>query len=65
MFLQVILSLLLQFSLFSLAAAAPVHTQDAVGYGAGGGVLGFVVLILDIICWGMFPSPAIDLRIEL
>jgi hypothetical protein len=54
---QAFLSLLLQFSIFSLASAAPIHTQDnTVGYGAGGGIIGFVVLILDIICFSMWTS---------
>ncbi|KAF2264393.1 hypothetical protein CC78DRAFT_533256 [Lojkania enalia] len=47
--LQLFLSLLLQFV---LADAAPVSAQghgNSWQYGAGGGVVGFVVLILDII----------------
>jgi hypothetical protein len=52
MMLQALLTLLLQFAFFSLSAAAPVTTQDnAVGYGTGGGVIGFVVLVLDIIAF--------------
>ncbi|KAF2745452.1 hypothetical protein M011DRAFT_488061 [Sporormia fimetaria CBS 119925] len=51
MMLQSFIGLLLQFLFFSLASAAPVTTQgnNTVGYGAGGGVVGFVVLVLDII----------------
>ncbi|KAK3678140.1 hypothetical protein LTR78_002236 [Recurvomyces mirabilis] len=53
------LSLLFQFCLAALAAAAPLATENAhvLGmnssqqYGTGGGVLGFIVLILDIIVW--------------
>lgn len=49
MMLHALLALLLQLS---LAAAAPVSAQghgNSWQYGAGGGVVGFVVLILDII----------------
>jgi len=52
---QSTLGLLFQLlSLLSLAAAAPVTTAGHHGaqpwhYGAGGGVVGFIVLILDII----------------
>jgi hypothetical protein len=52
MMLQALLSLLLQFAFFSLTSAAPVHTEsNAIGYGTGGGVIGFVVLVLDIIAF--------------
>ncbi|KAF2737772.1 hypothetical protein EJ04DRAFT_561201 [Polyplosphaeria fusca] len=55
MMFQAFLSLLLQFSLFSLAFAAPsgkVSIQDtALSGGIGGGVIGFIVLVLDIIVW--------------
>jgi hypothetical protein len=55
MMMQALLSLLLQLSLFSLVSAAPVSVSSSnVGGGVGGGVVGFVVLILDIIAWGMF-----------
>ncbi|PQE11084.1 Cardiolipin synthase protein [Rutstroemia sp. NJR-2017a BVV2] len=47
------LSLLLQFLLFTLAVAAPIVETTGHGnawkYGSGGGVVGFIVLILDII----------------
>lgn len=47
-------------SLLSFALAAPVSatttTQNAWQYGAGGGVVGFIVLILDIIAIRMPPS---------
>ncbi|KAH9908837.1 hypothetical protein F4778DRAFT_714191 [Xylariomycetidae sp. FL2044] len=52
------LSILLQFCLAALAFAAPIAdetltTTEAAPwqYGTGGGVLGFIVLILDIIVW--------------
>ena len=54
---QFALSILVQLSLLSLAAAAPITTQSH-GYeyqwqhGAGGGVVGLIVLILDIIALG-------------
>jgi len=44
--------MLLQFAMFSLAMAAPITTEshgNTWQYGAGGGVVGFIVLILDII----------------
>lgn len=52
---QAALQMLLQLSLLSLAEAAPVtvQTQNAWRYGAGGGIVGFIVLILDIIVFGM------------
>ncbi|KAM3074146.1 hypothetical protein ACMFMG_003032 [Clarireedia jacksonii] len=53
MFRNTLSSLLLQFFLFTLAVAAPiVETQghgNAWKYGSGGGVVGFIVLILDIL----------------
>lgn len=52
------LSLLLQFAFVALAAAAPITTEshgNAWQYGAGGGVLGFIVLILDIIVFCKLP----------
>ena len=43
-------SLLLQFAMFSLAMAAPVTIQEnAWKYGSGGGIIGLIVLVLDII----------------
>lgn len=56
-------SFILQLCLATLAFAAPVAdktllTTTAAGnswsYGTGGGIIGFVVLILDIIVFGMF-----------
>ncbi|KAF2664795.1 hypothetical protein BT63DRAFT_460284 [Microthyrium microscopicum] len=49
---QTLLSIILELCLFSLAEASPISTQNhgnAWRYGAGGGVVGFIVLILDII----------------
>lgn len=52
-----ILTLLLQFAFYSFAFAAPAVEVASHGnswqYGAGGGVIGFVVLVLDIIVWSM------------
>ncbi|KAI0128307.1 hypothetical protein BJ170DRAFT_682103 [Xylariales sp. AK1849] len=54
--LQRALSLFLQLCLATLAFAAPVANEittaghgDAWQYGTGGGILGFIVLILDIL----------------
>jgi hypothetical protein len=50
---------LLQFLLFALALAAPVDVnavqENAWKYGTGGGVIGFIVLILDIMVFSTFP----------
>jgi hypothetical protein len=47
---QVALALLLQLS---VCMAAPITTQGTNWQGpTGGGVLGFIVLVLDIIAWG-------------
>ncbi|TGO27709.1 hypothetical protein BPAE_0038g00550 [Botrytis paeoniae] len=46
------LAFLLQFFFFALAFAQPIETAghgNAWKYGSGGGVIGFIVLILDII----------------
>ena len=52
------LSFLLQFLFTTLAFAAPLADETvsanwntATNYGAGGGVVGFIVLVLDIIVW--------------
>ncbi|KNG51591.1 hypothetical protein DDE82_008761 [Stemphylium lycopersici] len=47
------LSLLLQLSMFMLAEAAPITAQTAKPWqaGTGGGIIGFIVLVLDIIAW--------------
>ncbi|KJX97732.1 hypothetical protein TI39_contig468g00013 [Zymoseptoria brevis] len=50
-------SLFLQFFLAALTFAAPIHDEiitiqaDAWQYGTGGGIIGFIVLILDVIVW--------------
>lgn len=54
--LQYVLNILLQLSLASLAIAAPVHAENhgnAWQYGTGGGLAGFIVLVLDLIVFGM------------
>lgn len=56
-------SLILHACLASLALAAPVATeittQDITPVGQyGGGVVGFIVLILDILVWSTFPLPS-------
>ncbi|QDS72712.1 hypothetical protein FKW77_003480 [Venturia effusa] len=46
------LAMMLHFLMFSLVTAAPITTEshgNSWQYGAGGGVVGFIVLILDII----------------
>ena len=57
MFQSAFFSLLLQLSLFSFAMAEETLVANSHGntwqYGAGGGVLGFIVLILDIIVFSM------------
>ena len=54
-------SILLQLGLATLGLAAPVSTEsldNSWQYGTGGGLLGLVILILDIIVFGMFSSIA-------
>jgi len=54
--LQIALGLLFELLLCSLASAAPITAEshgNAWQYGAGGGVLGFIVLVLDIIVFSM------------
>lgn len=53
-----VLSLLLQLSMFMMAEAAPITAQGAEPWqaGTGGGIVGFIVLVLDIIAWSTFPS---------
>lgn len=55
MFYNVFLSLLVQLCLVSFAAAEETFkAQDnAWAYGSGGGVLGFIVLVLDILVFSM------------
>lgn len=46
-------SILLQLSLAALCYAAPLSTtsSNASQYGTGGGIIGFIVLVLDILVW--------------
>lgn len=55
-----VLSLLLQLSMFMLAEAAPITAQSAKPWqaGTGGGIIGFIVLVLDIIAWSKYPQCA-------
>ncbi|KAK3217067.1 hypothetical protein GRF29_1g1857900 [Pseudopithomyces chartarum] len=49
---QLVLAALLQLSMGLLVEAAPVSAQGTAWQGpAGGGILGFVVLVLDVIAW--------------
>lgn len=52
---QFVLAALLQLSMGLLVEAAPVTAQGTSWQGpTGGGILGFIVLVLDIVAWGMF-----------
>ncbi|CAK4034977.1 Cardiolipin synthase [Lecanosticta acicola] len=59
MFQQTPINLLLQLCLAALAWAAPIADEvtttqgmnPSQKYGTGGGIIGFIVLILDIIVW--------------
>jgi hypothetical protein len=55
-----VLAALLQLSMFLLVEAAPVTVQSAKPWqaGTGGGIVGFIVLVLDIIAWSTCPWPA-------
>ena len=54
---QLAISALLQLSLALLADAAPITTQGTSWQGpTGGGIVGFIVLILDIIAWGSYAT---------
>ncbi|KAF2642966.1 hypothetical protein P280DRAFT_477831 [Massarina eburnea CBS 473.64] len=49
---QLALAALLQLSLAFFVEAAPVTTQSTAWQGpTGGGILGFIVLVLDVIAW--------------
>jgi hypothetical protein len=56
-----VIAALLQLSFFMLAEAAPVSAMSAKPWqaGTGGGIVGFIVLVLDIIAWSksMLLSP--------
>lgn len=51
--------LFIQFLLFALTFAQPIDTQavqeNAWKYGTGGGVIGFIVLVLDILVFSQSP----------
>ncbi|KAL1582969.1 hypothetical protein WHR41_08245 [Cladosporium halotolerans] len=46
-------NLLLQICLAALCHAAPLSTtsSNATQYGTGGGIVGFIILVLDILVW--------------
>ena len=47
------ISLFLQMLLASVVMAAPVHIEsNSWQYGTGGGIIGFIVFILDVIAIG-------------
>lgn len=47
---QTSLLLALQVAFASMVAAAPIHAEsNSWQYGTGGGIIGFIVLILDLI----------------
>ena len=60
---QPILSLLLQLWLAALALAAPIAdetfstTSSSVGYGTGGGIVGLIILVLDVLVFSAFQPP--------
>lgn len=56
------------FLLPLLALGAPLSTtsgeelhvtDNAVNFGTGGGILGFIVLVLDILVWSAFPASSV------
>jgi hypothetical protein len=55
-------NIFLQLCLAALCYAAPIadetfSTMDSTTqYGAGGGIVGFIVLVLDILVWSKSPS---------
>jgi len=54
---QLVLAALLQLSMALAVEAAPITTQSAGWQGpTGGGIVGFIVLVLDIIAWGTSTS---------
>jgi hypothetical protein len=56
---NLILAALLQLSMFLLVEAAPLTVQSAKPWqaGTGGGIVGFIVLVLDIIAWSKTIPP--------
>jgi hypothetical protein len=62
------LNLLVQFALLSLAMAAPLAGEvattshgNAWQFGAGGGIIGFIVLVLDIIVFSKLSPQSNDI----
>jgi hypothetical protein len=61
-------SLFLQLCLAALCSAAPIAddfttlNSNATQYGTGGGIVGFIVLVLDILVWSKSRSHAIPPR---
>jgi hypothetical protein len=52
--LNLLIQTFFQLMLFGAAFAAPLSAQghnSSMRYGVGGGVVGFIVLVLDIIVW--------------
>jgi hypothetical protein len=54
-------SLILQLCLAALCSAAPIAADEfttlnsnATQYGTGGGIIGFIVLVLDILVWSAY-----------
>lgn len=63
-----VVAALLQLSFFMLAEAAPVSTMGTKPWqaGTGGGIVGFIVLVLDIIAWSTYlPYPYWDVLVML
>lgn len=54
LFLQTLLQLLLASFAFAAPLTAQGHGTPPWHYGVGGGVAGFIVLVLDIIVWSMY-----------
>jgi hypothetical protein len=61
-----VIAALLQLSFFMLAEAAPVSAMSAKPWqaGTGGGIVGFIVLVLDIIAWSTLPPCPSDARLH-
>lgn len=60
-------AVVLQLCLATLAFAAPIVDETVSAktagntwqYGTGGGIIGFIILILDIMVWSKYSSPEI------
>lgn len=63
-------TLLLQTLLPLLALGAPLGeelrtTSNAANFGTGGGIIGFIVLVLDILVWSEFqPCPSLPMLVR-